>query len=236
MINKQTSCLKSIHLTQKSKYGRIACIYDFLGQVWTFGKIKQSKIWHAQFLKKGDRVLFAGCGTGEEALTAAKGGVHLVLIDHSEEMISLARNKFRSHGVENFEFIHGNIMDHEAEQAYDMVVANYIFDVFDPATMEEVLKHLTTQVKEDGLLSVSGFAPVKGWGVDRWIVEFFHGIPILIFSLFLGNALHKIYDYEPLLDRLGFNVTARQNFYLLKNKFPVTHSILALKNSETKPL
>ena len=215
--------------TQKSRYGLVASYYDFLGRIWTGGNIRKSKLWQLRFLKHGDRVLFAGVGTGEEVVQAAQIGVHVVIIDISNQMLCIARNKLIKAGIENVVIIHGDILDHYCPSAYDAVVANYLLDVFEPSTMQIVLIHLMRQVKQDGHFLVAGFAPASGSMVQKLLTKLHYGIPSLIFYLFLGNAMHKIYDYLPLLVQHGFMIHDRRYFFLFGKYIRSTYSICAVR-------
>jgi ubiquinone/menaquinone biosynthesis C-methylase UbiE len=230
MVN-NTGISSNIYATKKSTYDTVAPVYDILGEIWTCGNIRKSKHWQLRFLKANDTVLFAGAGSGDEALHAALQGVHVVIIDISSKMLSRAKHKFLKAGVHNAQFIYGDVMDHDLPLHYDAVVANYFLDVFDPATMQAVIQHLKTLLKTNGAFLISGFAAVEGSVIKRITANFFHHVPLIIFHLIAGNALHRVYDYTEPLKELGFVVKEQQYFSIIKNYFPITHSLYALPSS-----
>lgn len=216
--------------TGASHYGLVSGIYDILGRFWTRGNIRKSKLWQIQFMKPGDYVLFAGSGTSEEVVYASKSGVNAVIIDLSEKMLSIARSKLAAEGIHDVVFIRGDICDHFSTSQYDVIVANYFLDVFDPSTMKEVLHHLKALLKFEGCLLIAGFTPVKGSKFNRWLAEIHHGIPLFVFHLLAGNALHQIYDYKPSLEELGFEVESSLDFRLFSAFDFGVHAICARKN------
>ena len=71
----------------------------------------------------GRRVLDAGCGTGSLAVEAARRGAHVVAVDVSPTLISLARDRMPSDlGSGRIDFLVGDMLDPELG-AFDHVVA-----------------------------------------------------------------------------------------------------------------
>jgi magnesium-protoporphyrin O-methyltransferase len=72
---------------------------------------------------RGQRVLDAGCGTGALAVEAAKRGAHVVAIDHSPKLVSLAQDRLPSDlGPGSIELLAGDMLD-PALGTFDWVVA-----------------------------------------------------------------------------------------------------------------
>lgn len=213
--------------TNASRYGMVAGIYDKLGQFWTRGSIGKSKHWQLQFVKPGDRVLFAGSGTSEEASHAFKLGAKIVIIDLSERMLSLARARFEWQGIDEVQFICADILEHTPKTKYDVIVANYFLDVFNYSDMKKVLRHLAGLLSVNGCLLIAGFTPPKGSLFSRLIAEIHHGIPLLFFYVFAGNALHRIYDYKAHLEELNFYIEERADFPIFRGLPFGVHAICA---------
>ena len=84
-------------------FDRIAATYDedFTNSV--IGRIQRAAVWRwiGPLFQTGDRVLDLGCGTGEDALRLARGGVEVDAIDVSPRMIAEAQDRVRAEGLEN---------------------------------------------------------------------------------------------------------------------------------------
>lgn len=107
---------------------------------------KKSKLYHMLFLYPyidevkrclpGDKELLAldiGCGTGSVAIPLAEKGFSVVAVDHSPEMIEIARRKAADKGViDKIRFVIG-----DAEKL------DYPDDTFDLITCQGVMHHLT---------------------------------------------------------------------------------------------
>ena len=213
--------------TNSSRYGMVSSIYDRLGDFWTRGKIRESKLWHLQFLSSEDRVLFVGSGTSEDAILASKIGAEVVVIEISDKMLSQTRNRLLAEGITEIELIKDDILNHSKLSDYDVIVANYFLDVFNFPTMQAIMLHFTRLLKRNGLLYIAGFKPPSGGILKRVLAEIHHGIPIFIFHLFLGNALHKIYDYRATLNSLNFTIEKRVDLPIFKKCDFGVHAICA---------
>src|SRR5258708_11201009 len=62
----------------------------------------RERVWErlAVLFKPGDTALELGCGTGEDAIWLAQGGVHVVASDGSETMLAETRRKAKAEGLE----------------------------------------------------------------------------------------------------------------------------------------
>ena len=118
-----------------------------------------------KYLKKGDRVLDVGCGSGILSIVAMKlGASHVVGTDLDENcMTSTYENMEVNHlPKEMGEFYVGNLIDDVALQekvgteVYDIVVANILADVIIP--MAPVIP---ARLKKGGVFITSGIIDFK---------------------------------------------------------------------------
>ena len=197
----------------KLGYGTVAAIYDWLGHVWTGGQIRASKLSQLDNIHAGQRVLYAGAGTGEDALEAARRGAKVVVVELAPEMLARVQRRFDEAGL-RAELICGDLFAHARPGAYDLVAANYFLNVFGRARMEAMAAHLTAQLKPGGTLMIADFAPPSGNLLQRLGAELHHGIPALVFALIVQQVPHAIYDYRPLLAGLGLRLDEVRYFQL----------------------
>lgn len=95
----------------KSPIGDIDAYNDTLGRT-------------RSYMKRTDRVLEIGCGTGSTALLLAGDAAHIVASDISTRMIEIAARKAKDQGVSNVTFITADLLDDVLDQGpYDIVLA-----------------------------------------------------------------------------------------------------------------
>ena len=79
--------------TTDNHFTWIAPIYDLLAQCYSFGQISRSKLSQVAHLKAGERVLYAGAGSAEDAIAAAVLGAQVTVVELSPNMLERAQRK-----------------------------------------------------------------------------------------------------------------------------------------------
>ncbi len=81
-------------------YDRVARVYEELSRLYSFGLIRRAKEYRAcAILQPGDRVLYLGAGSGDDAVRAAARGAMVTAIDLSAAMIDRLRRPARGEGT-----------------------------------------------------------------------------------------------------------------------------------------
>ncbi len=106
-------------------------------------------------VRKDDRVLDVGCGSGILSIAAAKLGAQVDICDTDEIAVESARENFTLNGVDYAESWVGSAA-HTSDR-YDIVTANIIADV-----LVMIHNDLRARVKEGGILILSGI-------IDKYI-------------------------------------------------------------------
>lgn len=117
-----------------------------------------------KYLKGGETILDAGCGSGILSIVGKKMGAGYTLgIDIDERAVDASCENVKENSVdENIEFITGNIIgedeikDRVGYDKYDIVVANILADVIVPLS-EVIAPHM----KKGGLFITSGIINTK---------------------------------------------------------------------------
>jgi demethylphylloquinol methyltransferase len=206
--------------TDTTRYGRLAAVYDTFTRWYSFGLVRRTTQAQIAQMGPGTKVLYAGCGTAEDALAAASEGAEVTAIDLSAAMVRRARARIAEAGLDNgVQLLQGDIMEHE--ETYDIVVANYFLNVFDESTSQRVLAHLCSLVRPDGAVFLADFETSATSGWARW-VQFLYPLWAYVGCfLVAGNAVHAPYDYRSWLTDRGFTRQRRQSFSPTKGLPPL---------------
>lgn len=199
--------------TVKSRnYDAVASIYEAVAHLYSFGLIRRAKIAQLPYLTAGDRVLYLGAGSGEDAIAAARAGASVTAIDLSSRMIERLRRRLQRKG-ETAELIAGDALALRPAPLFDVVCGNYFFNVFGSNDMPVVLARAASYLRPGGLLMIADMAPPAGLlGPLAWFYLKFG----LTFFWLLGLASqHPIYNYRAEAARLGFEEVAVHDHRLL---------------------
>ncbi len=205
--------------TARYNYNHTAWFYQPLAALYSAGVIKASKVAQVEYMQAGERVLYAGVGTGEDALEAARKGLRLTCIDLSPAMLERTRHiieQEKHSSAVRPEFICGDIMQHDRFERYDVICANYFLNVFAEPLMVDVLAHLTRLLKPGGRLMIADFALPQGNWLQKGLHTLYYRIANTFYWSLSGNDLHPIYDYPKYFTKVGLLPTATKHFPLLR--------------------
>jgi demethylphylloquinol methyltransferase len=191
-------------------YDHVAWCYEWMARVFSFGAIPRVKASQTSMMQAGQRVLYVGVGTGEDALLAAREGVHVTCLDLSGAMLDRLRRRFAAEGI-RAEIVEADIVDYECSRPFDVVVANFVLNVFPEAAMRQVLRHIESLLSPEGILLIADFTPPGQGIVERAIFPAYYR-PINIAAWLLRLcALHPIYDYAQVFPDAGLEIVTRSS-------------------------
>lgn len=115
-------------------------------------------------VKKGMKILDAGCGTGNFSIKLAEMGCIVTGIDISEKMLAIAREKAEKKGhSHNIEFRKMDLYNLEFEdETFDGVFSMAAFEFI--SEPEKALDELLGVVKKDGQVLVGTISRDSSWG------------------------------------------------------------------------
>ena len=170
--------------TEGRTLGRMARVYDLVCTLGGLGTGFKRRIVELAQLKRDDRVLDVGCGTGVLTRLAGERAQEVAGIDAAPEMIAVARSKAEREGLD-IDFRPALIEDLPyPDSHFDVVLSSLMVHHLPPAVklsgLREVLRVLKTggrfilvdfdrAGKLPGLLREAGFAEVRSLG-KAWLL------------------------------------------------------------------
>ncbi len=165
-------------------------------------------------LKKGERVLDLGCGTGYDVFLAAlktgPGGM-VYGLDMTPEMIELARANQKSWGMENVSFIEGYLEDIPLpDGSVDVVISNCVINL--SPEKDKVFREIHRVLAADGRMAVSDMV-------------FTRPVPVEVrdsLSAWAGCVAGALLegDYRRMLENAGFSAVSveRERIFTFSEK------------------
>ncbi len=199
-------------LPQRS-YNSVAWFYERAAAMYSGGRISAAKRSQIMYLKPGDRVLYVGVGTGDDALLAARSGVELTCIDLAPKMLAQTSAKLKQFDL-SAELICGDVRLHDRQGHYDVVIANFFLNIFEEPAMIDVLAHLTRLVRPGGKMLIADVAPAQGSLLAQLVHRIHYQLGMTFFWLLGLTPRHPIYDYRKYFARVGLDASGERTFRL----------------------
>lgn len=179
-------------------YERVARVYDLLAEVYSFGAIRRAKNAHVHSLRQGERVLYAGAGSCQEAVAALKTGAELTLVDSAPSMLHLAEKRLGAE-AERVRFLHADVSSLLGRERFHHVVAPFFLNVFAEQAVTSRLEQLARLVHPGGRLTIVDFrGPSRSFLLLRGVQRAYYLPPLYLFHWLTSNPLHPLYDYRSL--------------------------------------
>jgi demethylmenaquinone methyltransferase/2-methoxy-6-polyprenyl-1,4-benzoquinol methylase len=195
-------------------YNRVAKVYEALGYIYAGRRIYDAKASQMDEIRPGDRVLYAGVGPGEDAVLGARRGARVTCVDVSAGMLRQAQSRFE-HDSQCAEFLNCDVLDHDRQNHYDVVIVNFFLNVFAEDDMQRMLRHLATLTRFGGKVLISDFMPPEGNLVSRSAQRVYWGVTNLFYCLLSLSAWHPVYDYPAYFASAGLSLERVRRFRLL---------------------
>lgn len=193
-------------------YDPFAWLYDLVADTGSCGAIRASKRSQLDWLRPGYRVLFAGSGTGADAVAAARAGCDVTCVDASRNMLARAAERARRAGV-RLDCVRADVRTWDAPAPFDAACANHCLNVFAEDDGRAVLRRLAQHVRPGGLVLVADFVPPRGLRDALLHLHWFGTVAIGV--LFRLCDPHLLADYTTWLDGTGLSVAGDRRFAVL---------------------
>ena len=209
-------------------YDRASSFYEKMAAVYSFGKIRESKTHGVGQMNVGDKVIFLGVGSGEDAIMAAQKGVMVTCVDISQGMLNVLERKLTARGL-NANLICQDARTLDCFEQFDACAANYFLNVFVEKDMKQLMQHAASLVRSGGKFLIADVSIPQG-NIFYKTFNYCYLKWAMVSTWMLGLVpLHENYDYVKFFEQASLeldSVTAYRFF----GKGPIMfQSIVATK-------
>ena len=211
----------------EKNYDRAAKFYEKAAKIYSTNQIRKSKRFQLGYIEPGDKVLYLGAGTGEDAIMAARHGAEVTCIDISQSMLDSVQRKLDAESL-SAELICQNAFDHERIGYYDVVASNYFLNVFRRKGMVEMLNFTATLVRPGGKYLIADVARSQGNLLARAFNIFYLKLAMIVFWTMGLVSIHENYDYCKFFPDAGLE-TEHVEFFRFAKRGPVLFQTIVAK-------
>jgi cyclopropane fatty-acyl-phospholipid synthase-like methyltransferase len=186
--------------------------YDKGIKILTLGSLEASYDRIASHIKKGDKVLDIGCGTGALTLRAALKGAKVKGIDINPEMQDILKKRAEELKLtKQIEIVEMGVAELDAESvgSYDAVISGLCFSELSTDELRYTLKEAKRIIKPNGLLLLADEVVPKNF--FKRIFNAFLRIPLIVITYILTQTTtHAVKNLPELVEEAGFVIESRQ--------------------------
>ena len=159
-------------------------------------------------VRKDQKVLDIGCGTGALTLRAARKGAQVKGIDINPQMLEIARKRVKEANLSPLvEFQEMGIAELESEPSasYDVVVSGLCFSELSEDELTYALKQVKRLLKPGGLLLIAD--EVKPNSPLKRLVNFILRFPLMMITYLISQTTtHALVNLPKKIEKAGFRI------------------------------
>jgi len=170
--------------------------YDRGIYILTLGKLNKVYNRLTSYIKKGQKVLDLGCGTGALTLKAAHKGAKVKGIDINPQMLEIAKKRAtKTNLLPNINLFEMGVAELESEKSdsYDVVMSGLCFSELTESELINTLKEIKRILKPGGLLLIAD--EVRPKNIFKKILNEIIRFPLKIITYIITQTtIHAIDD------------------------------------------
>jgi demethylmenaquinone methyltransferase/2-methoxy-6-polyprenyl-1,4-benzoquinol methylase len=194
-------------------YDRVARYYESSARAFSLGQIGAAKRFSVAQMKPGEKVIFLGVGTGEDAILAVERGCNVTCVDISQKMLDRLTEKLRRRDL-SATILCQNALDHDRLGAYDVCSAHFFFNMFPLEVMRRMLEHASNLLRPEGKLLIADVAPAQGNLPSRLANTVYLKSAMLAYWAMGLVAWHRNYEYADHFSEVGLRAEQMRHFKL----------------------
>ncbi len=196
-------------------YDSVAKTYELLGQIYSTGQIKAAKLAQLRWLPSGSKLLFLGCGSGEDVIAAAEQQFDVTALDISPKMLQRLQSRLDRRNLKA-ELVCQSIFDFQPKVQFDAVAANFFLNIFYGDELDRVIDHTLTMIKPEGCLLIADVALPVGWLPARMFNWCYINAAQVAAAMAGIVRLHRNHDYGEIFKRKKWEVSKTKYFRLFR--------------------
>ena len=157
--------------------------YDKGIRILTLGRLDKAYDSLTSHIKKGQKILDLGCGTGALTLKAAQKGAKVKGIDINSQMLEIAQERINEANFgQNVELCEMGVAELGSEESdsYDVLMSGLCFSELIEDELIYALKEVKRILKPEGILLVAD--EVKPKSISKRILNWLIRIPLVIIT------------------------------------------------------
>jgi len=180
--------------------------YDRGIRILTLRRLDKTYDRLTSHIKKGQRVLDLGCGTGALTLRAAQKGARVKGIDINPQMLDIARKRVAEANLApNIELCEMGVAElgSEKSESYDAVMAGLCFSELTEDELAYTLREIKRILRAEGLLLIAD--EVRPKGISKLILNWLIRFPLVIITyLITQTTTNAVKNLPEKIEEAGF--------------------------------
>lgn len=197
-----------------NNFNSIAFIYDLLARL-VFGSAIRKAQWHfLQEIPPNASILILGGGTGWilKKILMLRQADFITYIDASEKMLYRSKRRLNEGQKSKVNFILGDEKSIDGQTLYDVVITNFVLDLFRPERLNQVMEVLKGSLKKDGYWLFTDFNIIND--IKRqWWQKFMLTIMYKFFKIVCNIEATDLPDFDLHFASNGLKEKSYKTFY-----------------------